>query len=91
MIKDYDLSIFVSKNVKFSSFSCLNKKSLAFPKDLGSSKSINKNRPNPGEVADDVDIESLGFAHKYDITGGHENFGGRGGKRKRYIRRLRNV
>ena len=22
-----------------------------------------------GEVADDVDIESLGFAHKYDITG----------------------
>jgi hypothetical protein len=23
-----------------------------------------------GEVADDVDIESLGFAHKYDITGG---------------------
>ena len=22
-----------------------------------------------------MDIESLGFAHKYDITGGHENFG----------------
>lgn len=24
-----------------------------------------------GEVADDVDIESLGFAHKYDITGAY--------------------
>ena len=47
----------------------------------GFSTSILASRVNPsrsrtrdsgrtsGEVADDVDIESLGFAHKYDITG----------------------
>ena len=52
----------------FDMFSILNCWSFFAPKK-NPPTSLQSRTATAGEVADDVDIESLGFAHKYDITG----------------------